>query len=81
MALIRSFTRKHMDRNSLHDEIEATYTVFERDGRVLLQIDGYGRQSREMPGKKSQTIQLDRKGATALFDILRREFSLNWPTL
>ena len=76
MALIRSFIRKHMDRNSLHDEIEATCTVFERDGRVLLQIDSYGRKSRKVPGKKSQTIQLDREGATALLNILRREFDL-----
>jgi hypothetical protein len=76
VALIRSFTRKYMDRNSLHDEIEATYTIFERDGRVLLQIDTYGRETREIPGKKSQTIQLDREGAIALFRILKQEFSL-----
>jgi hypothetical protein len=77
MALIRSFTRKYMDRNSLHDEIGATYTTFERDGRVLVQIDTYGRDAREIPGKKSQTIQLDREGATALFKILRDEFGLS----
>jgi hypothetical protein len=65
-----------MDQNSLHDEIEATYTSFERDGRVLLQIDTYGRDTREIPGKKSQTIQLDREGATALSKILRDEFGL-----
>jgi hypothetical protein len=65
-----------MDRNSLHDEIDATYTTFERDGRVLLQIDTYGRETREVPGKKSQTIQLDREGATALFKILKQEFGL-----
>jgi hypothetical protein len=29
-----------------------------------------------MHGKKSQAIQLDREGATALFDILKREFNL-----
>jgi hypothetical protein len=29
-----------------------------------------------MPAKKSQTIQLDREGATALFDILKQEFNL-----
>lgn len=74
MALIRNFERKEMERVSLHDEIEATYSVFERDGRVLLQIDSYGRADREMPGKKSQTIQLDRDGARALFDIIKREF-------
>jgi hypothetical protein len=58
MALIRKFKRKSMQRNSLHDEIEATYSVFERDGRVILQIDGYGRDSRQIPNKKSQSIQL-----------------------
>jgi hypothetical protein len=63
-----------MDHNSLHDEIEATYSVFDWDGRVLLQIDSYGRESRERPGKKSQTIQLDREGAEALYAILKREF-------
>jgi hypothetical protein len=30
-----------------------------------------------MPGKKSQTIQLDRQGATALFKILKDEFGLS----
>lgn len=77
MALIRNFERKEMERVSLHDEIEATYSVFECDGRVLLQIDSYGRADREMPGKKSQTIQLDRDGARALFDIIKREFSFD----
>ncbi|MHC2000390.1 methionyl-tRNA formyltransferase [Methylobacterium sp. CM6241] len=76
-ALIRNFERKEMERVSLHDEIEATYSVFERDGRVLLQIDSYGRADREMPGKKSQTIQLDRDGARALFNIIKREFSFD----
>jgi len=52
----------------------ASYTVFERDGRVLIQIDSYGREEREIPGKKSQSIQLDRDGAHALYTILKREF-------
>jgi hypothetical protein len=77
MALIRSFTRKHMERNSLHEEIDATYTIFERDGRTLLQIDSYGRNDRRMPGKKSQCIQLDKVGAGALYAILKREFLLD----
>jgi hypothetical protein len=75
MALIRTFTRKERDRVSIHDEIEATYTSFERDGRVLLQIDTYGRNTRQVPGKQSQTLQLDREGAEALYGILKREFN------
>ena len=76
MALIRTFARKDRDRATLHVEIEATYTTFERDGRVLLQIDTYGRKSRQVPGKQSQTIQLDKQGAKALVSILQREFGL-----
>ena len=74
MALIRRFEQKNMERNSLHDEISATYTVFQYDDRVLVQIDTYGRDTREMPGKKSQTIQLDRQGAEQLFGILKSAF-------
>ncbi len=74
MALVRKFKQKYMDRNSIHEEIEASYTAFETDGRVFLQIDTYGRQTREIPGKKSQSIQLDRDGALALSKILKKEF-------
>jgi hypothetical protein len=49
MALIKSFEEKRMDRNSIHDAIDATYTTFERDGRRFMQIDSYGRAVREMP--------------------------------
>jgi len=76
MALLRHFERKDMERNSIHDENRATYTVFERDGRMFIQIDTYGRDERQIPGKKSQTVQLDRTGAQALYTILKREFHL-----
>ena len=74
MALIRTFVEKHMERNSIHDEIEASYSVFENDGRVFVQIDSYGRDERQIPGKKSQTIQLDKQGAAELCKILKRAF-------
>lgn len=70
----RRFDKKDIERNSLHDEIDATYSVFHRDGRVVLQINSYGRATREIPGKLSQTIQLDEEGAKALFEIIKREF-------
>jgi hypothetical protein len=74
MALIKSFEEKKMDRNSIHDAIKATYTTFERDGRRFIQIDSYGRAEREIPNKKSQSIQLDEKAARQVFDILRDHF-------
>jgi hypothetical protein len=49
--------------------------VFENDGRVFVQIDSYGRDERAIPGKKSQTIQLDREGASALYTILKQAFN------
>jgi hypothetical protein len=77
MALIRSFRRKRMDRNSIHSEIDGNYTSFERDGRVFIQIDTCGRHTRQFPGKKSQTIQLNKKSALSLMKILREEFHLD----
>ena len=53
MALVRTFNRKEIQRPSLHDEITAKYAVVERDGRRLLQIDTYGRPTRDMPEKVS----------------------------
>ncbi len=74
MALIRRFEHKAMERNALHDEIEATYSVFKHDDQIFMQIDSYGRPNRENPGKKSQTIQLDREGARNLYEIIKHEF-------
>lgn len=76
MALVRRFEQTFMERNSIHEEIRATYTVFEHEGRAFIQIDTYGRPDREMPGKKSQSIQLDRAGAEQLFGILKQTFNL-----
>lgn len=76
MALIRRFDLNAMERNSIHDEIRATYTVFERDDRVFVQIDSYGRRERERPGKKSQSMQLDESSARQLVEILQSAFRL-----
>ena len=74
MAMIRKFVERKMDRNSIHDGIEARYVIFEHDGRSFLQIDTYGRASREMPEKKSQSIQLDQDSALELIRILKKAF-------
>ena len=74
MALIKAFEEKRRDRQTIHDAIDATYSVFERDGRTFVQIDTYGRAEREVPGKVSQSLQLDEKSARELFDILNDAF-------
>lgn len=75
MALIKQFKKSSMERNSVHDGIEAEYAVFEYDSKVFVQIDSFGRSSREIPGKKSQTIQLDRDAAAQLYEILKTAFN------
>jgi len=54
MALIKSFEHKSMDRNSIHDGIDATYTKFERDGRKFIQVDSYGRA--ELPAVRIKSL-------------------------
>lgn len=76
MAKVSAFKKGSRERYSVHDEIDAEYFSFERDGRRLFQIDMYGREQRENRGKTSQTIQLDREAALLLTSILQREFNL-----
>lgn len=76
MALIKTFERKDLERNKVHDPISASFTSFSDGDRKFVQIDTHGRETREIPGKKSQTIQLDADGARALIAILNREFDL-----
>jgi hypothetical protein len=76
MALISQFNAKHRDKYTTHKPIEADYYVLKTDGKVqLIQIDTRGTQDREIPDKLSQTIQLDRESARALFNILKEEFN------
>ena len=63
-------------RNSVHEKVHATYTVFDLDGERYVQIDTYGRIDRENPEKISQSIQIDKDAAKFLIEVLEKEFSL-----
>lgn len=76
MALIKSFEKKVMEGNSLRDEVDASYSVFELDGRVLLQTTLTVGHHAKHPGKKSQSLQLDKVGAGRLVRILTAAFHL-----
>jgi len=58
----------------LHDPVDAKYYVHELDGKALLQISTFGRPTRDLQGKLSQTIQLDSKAGLELFEILKSTF-------
>lgn len=44
MALVKEDNLENLEkiRNTVHQEVEATYTVFEKDGEKYFQIDTYG---------------------------------------
>lgn len=74
MARIERFVQKTLDRVSLHAPISADLVAYELDGRKLLQINTSGSASRQIPGKVSQSIQLDERSARQLYDALRSHF-------
>jgi hypothetical protein len=74
MALISSFTRIEQDSTRVHGSVECGYRIFENEGRRYLQLDTYGSTDRAIPGKTSQTIQLDESAATELTRIIRAVF-------
>ncbi len=71
MARISEMTQKEPKRTKVHDEVEATYSVFEdTNGDVYLQIDTYGSKGRAVPGKTSQSVQFGPAGLAALKSVL-----------
>lgn len=71
---ISKIEKLNKDRNSIHEKVYTTYSSFDSCGKHYVQIDTYGRSDRELPGKISQSIQLDKDSAAFLFDLLKREF-------
>jgi hypothetical protein len=78
MAVITSLV-KHNPRKVIRHRtnVECKYAVAEVDGRKLLQLDTYGSAERAIPGKVSQTIQLDEHAALMLWKLLRDEFGFS----
>ena len=48
--------------------------MFESDGEKLLQLNTYGSEKRKIPGKLSQTLQLDRESAQELARVITDAF-------
>lgn len=78
MAQISLDSIKRIDkyRNTVHEKVHATYTVFELDGKKYVQLDTYGRIDRENPEKISQSFQLDEESAKFFIDIFKKEFDI-----
>ena len=78
MAQISLESIKQIDkyRNTIHEKVHATYTVFEQNGTKYVQLDTYGRIDRENPEKISQSFQLDKSSAKFLISILQKAFEI-----
>ncbi|MCY1127544.1 hypothetical protein OU426_11815 [Frigidibacter sp. RF13] len=75
MALVVGFSKDDRDLKAAHPTtLVCKYLVGERDGKKILQLNTYGSTGREIPGKLSQTLQLDESAARQLFQVLQREF-------
>jgi len=73
---LSNYKKVDKQRNSVQERVYWTYTEFDMDGEQYLQIDTYGKQSREIPEKVSQSIQFDRESAKCLVNLLIDKFDL-----
>lgn len=71
---LESIKKIEKNRNTVHEKVHTTYTVFEMDGKKYVQFDTYGRIDRENPEKISQSIQLDKETALFVVKLLVNEF-------
>jgi hypothetical protein len=74
MALVRKLEKSAMQRTGVHKAVDCTYTVFQdKLGQRYLQIDTYGSARRQLPNKKSQTIQFGPDAIGELYRLLEEE--------
>lgn len=73
---ISNLKKVNKERNTIHDEVYATYTVFDSNGEKYLQIDTYGKAERMNPEKISQSFQINRESAAYLVNLFVKEFGL-----
>jgi thymidylate kinase len=77
MALVREYSLKKLEknRNSVHEEVEATYSIFkDKNNEKYFTINTYGSSERKVKGVPSQSLQLDRNAAKKLIEILSKEY-------
>ena len=75
MATVRKFEVEEMNNAQPHDEVErAVVRLVDCGKERFIQIDTYGRSSREVPGKLSQTTRLDRAAFEKLVELGKKHF-------
>jgi len=71
MATVRTMENIHLERDSEHTEVGATYAIINSNDGKCLQIDTYGSSTRQDKGKKSQSIRFTPEALEQLSKILK----------
>lgn len=74
MGLITRFLRRPDSQPNFRTEVECGWNFAMTDGRTLLRLETYGSAEREVPGKRSQSFELDENAARELVAIIRTAF-------
>jgi hypothetical protein len=75
MAWIVRFDEKSGSGKRQPTDVVAQVKVFDVSGSTLIvQIDTFGSDDREIPGKQSQTLQMGEEAAAQLFRILQKTY-------
>ena len=75
MAIVRRLDHSALQRETPHTEVECTYSiVHDEHGQTFLQIDTYGSEARQIPGKKSQSIRFAPEAIKQLKALLTEHF-------
>jgi hypothetical protein len=75
MATVRTFEVEYLDNARPHDQVELAVVRLVNCGiEKFIQIDKYGRETREVPRKLSQTIRLDKAAFEKFVELGREHF-------
>jgi hypothetical protein len=74
MAIVTGFSQVTKDRVGRPKTTECGFCAVEVDGTHYLLLETYGAADREIPGKVSQSLHLDRERAAELKGLLDNSF-------
>lgn len=71
---VKTIEKLEKERVFVHEKVYSTYSSFDNNGEHYVQVDTYGKNDRDLPGKISQSFQLDSESARFIYDLLKAEF-------
>jgi len=69
MAIIRKFDELELKMNARHTETRGGFSVQGQDGEKFIQINTFGSDEREISGKVSQMLRLNKEAIEQLTEL------------